>query len=144
VAVSVEFTVYAVRAKMPSPVRWAKAVREAGFPADLHADFDVETFSGFLPCKYDGKPGGFEYIAGKVTNDDRANLGVAAEYDFAVTFATHSDMRELATSVIAAAVLCDLVGGRLSDLQAGEDVAASQALTWAREMLDQIRGDLEG
>jgi hypothetical protein len=31
--------------------------------ADLDVDFDVEAFSGFLPCKYDGKPGGFEYFA---------------------------------------------------------------------------------
>lgn len=140
---SVDLTVYLARAKMPTPVRWAKAIHEAGFPADLDADFDVDTFSGFLPCTYDGKPGGFEYYAGQITDDDRADLSPPAEYDFSVTFATHSSMRELATSVIAAAVLCSLTGGQLSDPQAGEEVAASQALSWAREMLGQIEGDLE-
>ncbi len=84
-----------------------------------------------------------EYFAGKVTDDNRVDLSLPPEYDFAVTFATHSDMRELATSVIAAAVLCQLAGGRLSDPQAGEDVTASQALSWAREMLNQVTGNLE-
>jgi hypothetical protein len=139
---SVDLTVYLARTKMPTPVRWAKAIREAGFPADLDADFDVDTFSGFLPCAYDGKPGGFEYLPSQVTDDDRVNLGLPAEYDFSVMFATHSDTRELATSVIAAAVLCQLAGGQLSDPQAGDDVAAPQALSWARGMLDQIRGEL--
>lgn len=140
---SVDLTVYLARAKMPTPVRWAKAIREAGFPADLDADFDVDTFSGFLPCAYDGKPGGFEYFAGQVTDEDRVDLSLPAEYDFSVTFATHSDMRGFATSVIAAAVLCQLAGGQLSDPQTGEGVAASQALSWAREMLDQIKVYLE-
>jgi hypothetical protein len=141
--VSVDLTVYLARAKMPTPVRWARAICEADFPADLDADFDVDTFSGFLPCAYDGKPGGFEYFAGQVTDEDRVVRSLPAEYDFSVTFATHSDMRELATSVIAAAVLCQLAGGQLSDPQAGEDVGASQALSWAREMLDQLKGELE-
>jgi hypothetical protein len=91
---------------------------------------DVDTFSGFLPCAYDGKPSGFEYFAGQITDEDRVVLSLPAEYDFSVTFATHSDMRELATSVIAAAVLCQLAGGQLSDPQAGEDVAASRATSF--------------
>ena len=140
---SVDLTVYVARGRMPSPTRWAEAIREAGFPAELDADFDVDAFTGFLPCKYDSKPGGFEYSAGKITDEDRVNLGLPPECDLAVTFATHSDMKELATAVIAAAVLCQLTSGRLSDPQAGEDVTASQALSWARAMLDQIRGDLE-
>lgn len=78
---------------------WAKAIREAGFPADLDADFDVDTFSGFLPCAYDGKPGGFEYFGDQVTHGGRADLKLPADYDFSVTFATHSGMRELATPV---------------------------------------------
>jgi hypothetical protein len=141
--VSVCLTVYLVRAKMPTPSRWATAIREAGFPADLDADFEVDTFSGFLPCAYDGKPGGFEYFAGRVTDEDRVDLGLPAEYDFSVTFATQSDMREFATSVVASGVLCQVAGGQLSDPQAGENVAASQALSWARETLELIKGELE-
>ncbi len=108
-AMSVDLNVYLARSSMPSPTRWAQAIREAGFPAD----------------------------------EERVDLGVPADHDFSVTFATHSSMRELATSVIAAAVLCQLSGGRLSDPQAGEDVAAEDALTWARSMLTEIAADLD-
>jgi hypothetical protein len=141
--VSFDLTVYLAREKMPTPMRWAKAIREAGFPVDLDTDFDVDTSSGFRPCAYDGRPGGFEYFTGQVTDEDRVDLSLPAEYDFSVEFSTHSDMRELATSVIAAAVLCQLAGGQLYEPHVGEDVAAPQALSWARRMLDQIKGDLE-
>lgn len=141
---SVDLTLFLARALMPTPVDWAKAIREAGFPADLDTDFDVDTHSGFLPCTYDGKPGGFEYLATQVEHDDRVNLTLPAEYDFCVMFATHSDTRELATSVIAAAVLCELAGGQLVDTEAGKVVAAPKALSWAREVLDEIKGELEG
>jgi hypothetical protein len=124
-------------------MRWAEAIREAGFSADLDADFHVDTSSGFQPCAYDGEPSGFEYFPGQVTDDERVDLGLPAEYDFSVTFATHSDMRELATCVVAAAVLCELAGGQLSDPQAGEDITASQALSWAREAISEIRDHLE-
>ncbi len=140
---SVDLTVYLARAKMPPPALWAKAIRDVGFSADLDADFNVDTFSGFLPCAYEGKPAGFEYFACPIMDEDRVDLRLPAAYDFSVTFATHSDMRELATAVIAAAVLCQLVDGQLSDPQAGEDVVATQALSWAREMLDGIKADLE-
>jgi hypothetical protein len=139
---SVDLIVFLPRAKMPTPARWAEAIREAGFLADLDTDFDVDAFSGFLPCAYDGKPGGFEYLPSPLDSGERAELGASAEHDFSVTFATHSDMRELATSVIAAAVLASLAGGKLSDPQAGEDIEAPHALDWARTMLDQIKGDL--
>jgi hypothetical protein len=128
---------------MPSPARWAQAIREAGFPADLDADFDVDTFSGFLPCTYDGKPGGFEYFAGPLADEDRDEMGVSAAHDFSITFATHSDMRGLATSVVAAAVLCQITGGTLVNQQAGEQLAASEAVGYAREMLESMKGDLD-
>ena len=85
--------------------------------------------------------GGFEYFASRIRDEDCVDFPtLPAEYDFAVTFATHSDMRELATSVIAAAVLCQLAGGRLSDSQAGEDVAAVQALSWGRRAAGANQG----
>jgi hypothetical protein len=141
---SVDLTVYLARANMPTPDRWARAIHEAGFPAELDADFDVDEHTGFLPCTYDGKPGGFEYYASKLEDEEHRDLGLPAGYDFSVTFATHSDMRGLATSIVAAAVLCQITSGRLSDQQAGEDVEASRVLSWAREMLEQIAGDLAG
>jgi hypothetical protein len=40
---------------------------EAGFPAALNTDFDVESFSGFLPCLVNGAVSGFEYFASPVS-----------------------------------------------------------------------------
>jgi hypothetical protein len=45
---SVELTVYLARSAMPSTRDWAQAIVEAGFPAELDAEFDVDSFSGFL------------------------------------------------------------------------------------------------
>jgi hypothetical protein len=135
---SVDLTVYLSRSTMPSPDRWAQGIREAGFPADLDADFDVDTSSGFVPCTYEGKPGGFEYFARPLAEEDRDELGVSAAHDFSVTLATHSEMRGLATSIVAAAVLCQITGGTLVDQQAGEQFAASEALGYAREMLESM------
>ena len=139
---SIELTVFLPRAKMPTPNAWAQAIREAGFPAQLDDDFDVDTFSGFLPCTYDGKEAGFEYYATSVDAEERSDRSLSAEHDFSVTFTTGSRMRELATSVVAAATLCQLTGGLLSDAQAGEDVDASNVLSWARDMIESMAADL--
>src|SRR5262249_31747700 len=52
--VSVDLIVYLPRASMPTPARWAEAIRNAGFPVELETDFDPDTAIGFLPCRYEG------------------------------------------------------------------------------------------
>lgn len=133
---SVEFTVYMSRKAMPSPREWAKSIVEAGFPAELHVRFDVDAFSGFLPCAFDGAEAGFEYESGAIELVD--GLDLPEDFDFSVTFATHSDMRELAASVVSAGVLCSVTGGVLVDPQADVAVQGSDAIEWVREQLEEI------
>jgi hypothetical protein len=117
---SVDLNVFLVRSSMPAPAEWTSAITDAGFDAQLDSDFDVDTFTGFLPCTYKGEPAGFEYYADALDADGRATLQLPDEFDFAVTFVTGSNMREFITSLIASGVLCQLSGGAFFDPQSGE------------------------
>ena len=132
---SVDLIVFTSRSRMPATRAWAQSIVDAGFPAELDHDFDVDTFSGFLPCRYAGADAGFEYLAGPAESGD---LELPSGLDFSVTFTTHSELRELAASTVAAAVLCMLTGGVLVDPQADVTVPAEDALRWAREQLNEI------
>jgi hypothetical protein len=133
---SVELTVYLPRTAMPTPSDWAQEITDRGFAAELDSDFDVDRFAGFLPCRYDGVDSGFEYSSGPIEAVDELEL--PDEFDFSVTFITHSDMRELASSVVCAAVLCAHSRGILVDPQADTAVSADDAIPWARELLTEI------
>lgn len=128
--------VYLPRSRMPRPEDWASAITDAGFPTELDSDFDVDEHSGYLPCEHAGVASGFEYDSGPIETIDELEL--PDSFDHSVTFRTHSDMRELATSVIAAAVLCKLAKGVLVDPQADARVESDEAIPWAREMLAEI------
>ncbi len=140
---SVDLTVYLPRSAMPSPARWAQAIRDAGFPVELGADFDVDVFTGYLPCQFRGKPAGFEYYSALVSRDECARLGLPAVCDFAVTLVTHADLREFATSLIAGSVLCQKSGGQLHEPQAGESYGPGDVLDWARQTLAEIETELQ-
>ncbi len=138
---SVELHVYCKKGVLPPPEAWQKAIATAGFKVELDVDFDPISFTGFLPATYRGKPGGFEYFVEDADPEEGPeDLG---KRDTVVMFLTHSDMRELATSVIAACVLTTMTEGILVDLQAGEEMTAAEALDWAREMENEIQGDLD-
>ncbi len=102
---------------MPTPDRWAKAIADAGFDVQLDTDFDVDKFAGFLPCKYKGVETGFEYFASQLSKDERAELELPDSCDFGVTLVTHADLREAATALVAASVLCKIAGGVFIDPQ---------------------------
>jgi hypothetical protein len=133
---SVDFTVYLARPSMPEPRAWARAILDTGFAAELDAAFDVDSFSGFLPCRYAGADAGFEYSSGPIEFVDELEL--PDDFDFSVSFTTHSSMRELASSVVSAAVLCSLSRGVLVDPQADARISAEDVIGWAREQLEQI------
>lgn len=133
---SVDFFVYLSREAMPTPKEWARALVERGFPAELDEDFDVDDFSGFLPCSFDGVEAGFEYTSGSPEALDELEL--PGDCDFQVTFSTDSEARDLASSVVCAAVLCALSGGVLVDPRADLAVTAEDAVPWARERLEEI------
>ncbi len=139
---SVDLIVYLRRSAMPTPARWQRSVGDAGFPVELDTDFDVETFSGFLPCKFRGADSGFEYFSTSVDERERAEAGTPSGVDFAVTLATHSDPREFASSLLVSGALCHVSGGRLVDPQSGESISSERVLGWVREQLSGLEPHL--
>jgi hypothetical protein len=55
---------------------------------------------------------------------------------------THADLREFATSLVAAAVLCHLSGGLFYDPQEDSRHPAAGILEWARDQLAVIEEEL--
>jgi hypothetical protein len=143
-SVSVDLIVYLPRASMPAPERWANAIRDAGFPVELDADFDPDTATGFRPCRFRGVQSGFEYYSSRLSEQERRELGAPPGCNFSVALTTHADLREFATSLIAASVLCHVSGGLLVDPQSGEQLPAPGVLAWAREQLASLEGELGG
>src|SRR5262249_9197589 len=111
VPVSVDLIVYLRRSAMPSPSGWQQAIAATGLPVELDADFDPDTFSGFLPCKLRGTVSGFEYFAGPISPTEASELGAPPGSDFSVTLVTHSDLRQFACSAVAAGALARESGG---------------------------------
>jgi hypothetical protein len=143
--VSISTTVFIRKGTMLSPAAWQDAIRRAGFPLTLDPDFDPATFSGFLPARYRERDAGFEYGFAPV---DRSELGsgpratAADGYDECVSFVTHSDMAELVSASISAAVLAATVDGLLWDDESGEGHPGRAALEWARALERDVEGDL--
>lgn len=73
---SYDLVVYLNRNAMPSHGAWRAAIVEAGFVA-LDSDFDVDKFSGFLPCSVRGEISGFDYYASNVAPGDVEEMELA-------------------------------------------------------------------
>jgi hypothetical protein len=125
---------------MPSPAGWQQAIRDFGFPVELNHDFDVDTFSGFLPCKIRGAESGFELFAAPLSEEKRSDVGAPSGSDFSVMLVTHSDLREFACSVAAASALAQASGGLLVDPQSGESFSEADVLPWASEQFAEAAG----
>ena len=134
---SYDLIVYLKRNVMPVPEAWHAAIVEAGFPVALDPDFDVDTFSGFLPCPVRGEISGFEYYASNATPEDVEEMELAPGTDFSVQFCIGSRPLELMSALAASSVLAAMTGGTLDDPQAGESVPADSAIGWARAQLAQ-------
>ena len=140
---SVDLVVYLARSAMPSPLQWAKAISEANFPVALDTQFDADEHTGFLPCKFRGKLSGFEYYSDRLREKEREEVGAPKTCDFLITFVTHSLMHELATSFIAAGVLCHISGGLFVDPQSGDSYTSEYVLDMVRSNLAAIEQDLK-
>ena len=134
---SYDLVVYLRRDAMPSPKAWHSAIVEAGFPAALDTDFDIDSFSGFLPCPVNGEISGFEYFASTVSSEDVEDLELAPGTDFSVQFCIGSRPLELVSALAASSVLAAMSGGSLDDPQAGESVPANSAVSWAKAQISQ-------
>lgn len=108
------------RNKLISSKQWAAAIRASGFDMTFDSSFEPRSFRGFLPCKYQGKDGGFEYLADDLDIKDFEGITSAdlGDRNLVVTLTTHANFRELMTSVIASSVLCATTDGLL--LEGGE------------------------
>ncbi|KRG63764.1 hypothetical protein ABB26_11205 [Stenotrophomonas humi] len=134
---SYDLIVYLKRNVMPSPEAWRAAIVEAGFPVALDSEFDMDTFSGFLPCPVRGEISGFEYYASNVSSEDVEEMQLAPGTDFSVQFCIGSRPLELVSAIAASSVLAAMTGGSLDDPQTGESVLADSAIGWARHQLAQ-------
>lgn len=135
---SVDLNVFLKRSQLPAPTDWSNAILEMGFEAQLDTDFDLENFTGFLPCKYKRVESGFEYYSDEIAEVDQAESGG----DYNITFTTGSDLREAITSLIAAGVLAKMCEGTLYDPQSGESYPASAAIDWVRNEEAECEKDL--
>lgn len=134
---SVDLIVYLRRSAMPTRTAWQRAITEAGFPVEMDTDIDLDTFSGFLPCRLCGTLSGFEYFAGPMSPSEAADVGAPPGSDFSVTLVTHSDLKEFACSAVAAGTLAQISGGLLVDPQSGESFPAADAMGWAAEQFSE-------
>jgi hypothetical protein len=140
---SVDLIVYLPRHSMPTPAQWAKAIVDAGFPVELGSDFDPFTATGFRPCRFRGVVSGFEIYSGPVSEDEATALSLPTAYDFLVNLVTHADLREFATALIAACVLCHLACGMFYDPQEDHQRHATGILSWAHEQVALIEKEIE-
>lgn len=142
---SVEMTVFLRSEKLPTLERWSQALREAGFELVLDPSGDPRTQTGFWPATYQGKPAGFEYYRDDL-EDVEIDADIAKEIgdrDTSVSFVTHSDVRELASSVIAAYVLCAISDGVFFDTEGNAFHTAAEALEQARGFAQDIQPELK-
>ena len=142
---SIASSVFLKRSAMPTSQRWAAAIREAGFALKLKENFDVETFSGFLPCEFEGVAAGFEYSFGEadtsqLSPEQRELIG---DRDLEITFVTHSRLRDLVCALAAGSVLAHLSDGVHWDQEAGEVSNGADALEFAHGQVGGLEDDLK-
>lgn len=131
---SVEFR----KENMPTPEEWRDAIIKAGFPAELYVDFEPQTFSGFLPCPYEGEISGFEYYW---IPEDEHEASVADDksyFDTSILFSIGSRPLELRSALAASSILAEMTDGKLVDNQTGDVISGPAAVQWARSLLSQI------
>jgi hypothetical protein len=136
---SYDLNVYLDRGKMPSPENWKASITRTGFPVELDSDFDVDSFTGFLPCPVNGEISGFEYYSSKLSPDEVARLGLPRNVNFSIQFNIGSRPLELISALAASSVLTLLTGGLLVDPQSGNSYVGEEALAWAKDEIGRAK-----
>lgn len=138
---STELYVFLNRSEMPSPAAWQEAINTCKLDLEIDQDFDVYTFTGFLPCIVGPRSTGFEYYFSpkeEIAASDTYLAPLSKMFDSVVTFRWAGDILERAAVMSAAGALSS---SRSSLLYFAEDdsvVPGSQASGYAREQLAQI------
>lgn len=139
---SVDTYVFLRKDELPTPEAWQAEISAHGFELELDTGFDPETFTGFVPCRYRGGEGGFDYVFAPLELGmlDEAARAVVGLRECVVTLVTRSSLADLACATIASAALCALCGGVWSD---GDDFVPAPAIIHkARLDLDAIHTHL--
>jgi hypothetical protein len=136
---SYDLLVYLKRLNMPSPEAWRAYISGAGFPVTLDTEFDIDSFSGFLPCQVNGETSGFQYYPSVMSPEEARVLGLEVGVDFRIQFSIGPQPLELVSALAASSVLAATSGGTLKDPQVDASLAADAAVSWARAQLSQSR-----
>jgi hypothetical protein len=138
---SMELYVFLNRSDMLSPAQWQQAIDSNSFDLQLDHDFNQFTFTGFLPCNLAHRCTGFEYYFS--AKQDVAPPGTylaspAAPFDSVVSFIFGGDFNELTAVLMASASLAHTCPSLLHLANDDSSVPGDQALSYARQQLQQI------
>lgn len=129
---SVHVLVFIERSRLPTTAQWQSALDRFGTGLKLDAGLASDAHSGYWPATIDGHQSGFEYYLGSTEEayggDAPAELG---RRDLAVDLVTHSDLRELRCSMMAAAALAHVADGLAFDESTGGLVVGTALLEQA-------------
>lgn len=131
---SQDFNVYLSSKSLPSPFEWQAEIAKVNKSLIMDTDFDLLTFSGFLPCQLDNEITGFEYYSWFMDNDDEREINIPTA-DFCILFSVGSQPFELIAAVISAYCLVKLTDGILLNPQTGVYISPSQIDSWKTEIL---------
>jgi hypothetical protein len=133
---SVTSTTFIAAKDLPTAKAWAAAIRTHGFALALPINVDIAHHAGRLPCRYADEPSGFElfvrpaaeYLDEQHVPADDPRRSACSDDTLAVSFVTHSAMRDLVSAEIASAVLAKLGHGKVWSDEAGSLMTAAEAL----------------
>lgn len=142
---ALEHFVYLAKNRLPTPQQWQMALRMSRSALKMDLDFELDTFSGYLPCVWKKKSCGFEYIFEEIEQSTRADLEfeLAPEWDAVVCFRHSTNPLDTMACCWAAASLALFSGGGLwaedrDDLMVGETCTK-----WVRHQVKELERGLD-
>lgn len=129
---SVVLVVFLPSETLPSVDQWQHQIDELGVDLKLSDAVETMDHSGYLPAVLGGRPSGFEFYFGSITDSlDGAPPVQVGDCKSSAELVTHSDIRELKSAMIAAAALASLSNGFIFDDQTDSVVSIEHVLTEA-------------
>ena len=130
-------TILFVCEPLPTVAQWQDAIASSGLNIELDPEIDnLAAFTGYLPAVFDEQPAGFEFYFDTAENAFGERPPAIGDRTHAVTFATHSEIRELVCALYAASALAKLTDGLMFDEDSGEFVDSDRILAMAKEIAD--------
>lgn len=132
--VAVDVFVFLRRERLPTTEQWQSALDRLSIDVQLDASIDARSHSGYWPARAGEHQSGFEFFVGPVAEVfGQAAPSGADDRDIAANFVTHTDMRELQCSMLAAAALGVVADGLVLDDE-------TESLVLPEQFLEQTRG----